>query len=270
MPKKPKAIRHITADVATHISRLAELLDDMLYFSSRSGKGNSHYNILKDHNLHHYIPQKESVNKKKLEGAWKEIIRRHKRLPKILIREIVPAAISYRRYQRFPYTEEERNELIDCLKELGFNMEEELKGFDLDVDLPKVEVPPHKLLNRLIDHPLCEEIATEPVQLFSNGHYNESVRKAIERFEHKVQQISGNDSIGKSLMGQSFSTPNPEVQLNSLSTPNEEGIQEGYQLMTMGAFQAIRNVFSHGDEDQRSPEEAYEMLMFINWLFRQL
>jgi uncharacterized protein (TIGR02391 family) len=242
----------------------------MLYFSSRSGKGDSHYNILKDHNLHHYIPSNETVNKKKLEGAWKEIIRRHKRLPKILIREIVPAAINYRRYKRLPYTEEERDELIKCLKELGFDMEDELKSFDLDVDLPDIQVPTEDLLKRLTNHPLCKEIATEPVQLFSNGHFNEAVRKAIERFEHKVQLESGFDAVGKSLMGQSFSIPNPEVQLNSLSTPNEEEIQEGYQLMTMGAFQAIRNVFSHGDEDQRTPEEAYEMLMFINWLFRQL
>lgn len=40
--------------------------------------------------------------------------------------------------------------------------------------------------------------------------------------------------------------------------------------LTMGMMSAIRNVFSHGDEEQRSPEEAFEMLLFINWLYRLL
>jgi hypothetical protein len=31
-----------------------------------------------------------------------------------------------------------------------------------------------------------------------------------------------------------------------------------------------RNSFSHGDEDQRSPREYFEMLRFLNCLFQQL
>lgn len=41
-------------------------------------------------------------------------------------------------------------------------------------------------------------------------------------------------------------------------------------FMAMGMMRAIRNVFSQGDEAQRSPEVCFEMLLFFNWLFRQL
>lgn len=71
-------------------------------------------------------------------------------------------------------------------------------------------------------------------------------------------------------MSKVFSLSNPVIALNSLTSENEKGIQEGYMLMTMGMMRGIRNIFSHGDERQRPPEECYEMLLFINWLFGQI
>jgi hypothetical protein len=38
----------------------------------------------------------------------------------------------------------------------------------------------------------------------------------------------------------------------------------------MGMMSGIRNIFSHGDEDRSKPEEAYEKLLFVNWMFRKL
>ena len=96
------------------------------------------------------------------------------------------------------------------------------------------------------------------------------MRKASERFEVAVQDLTGLNDIGKNLMGKAFNLNGPIITLNQLSNENERGIQEGFQFLSMGMIRAMRNIFSHGDEDQRSPEEAYEMLMFINWLFRQL
>jgi len=51
---------------------------------------------------------------------------------------------------------------------------------------------------------------------------------------------------------------------------NREGFVDGYKLLAMGLMAAIRNVFSHGDEEARRPEECFEMLLFINWMFRLL
>ena len=71
-------------------------------------------------------------------------------------------------------------------------------------------------------------------------------------------------------MAKAFRLSGPLIRLNGLATENEKGIQEGFMYLTMGMTRAIRNVFSHGDENQRAPEECFEMLLFINWLFRQL
>jgi uncharacterized protein (TIGR02391 family) len=183
---------------------------------------------------------------------------------------VVPASIDYRKYKRDPLRQEELDALIDVLEKLDINMRTELNKISLDETIPEIQVPPEELSQRLENHPLVEEIASEPLQQFKNGHFNESVRKASERFEVEVQDQSSSSDIGKSLMGRVFALPTPTIALNSLSSENEKGIQEGFQLMTMGMIRAIRNVFSHGDEDQRAPEEAYEMLLFINWLFRNI
>lgn len=64
--------------------------------------------------------------------------------------------------------------------------------------------------------------------------------------------------------GKAFSGPTPILPLNSLSTENEKSFQEGYQLLAMGSMGVIRNIFSHGDENTWSPEECFEMLLFLN------
>jgi len=68
-------------------------------------------------------------------------------------------------------------------------------------------------------------------------------------------------------MAKAFKLDSPKIRINDLSTDNEKGVQEGYQFMTMGMMRAIRNVFSRGDENMRTLEECYGMLIFINWLF---
>jgi|SRR5690625_535966 len=264
-----RAIRRITASKKALIRELVDVLYDFLPLSSRSKKATTFITIFAESNVEKYL-EKGAYKKANLTNGFENLIRYHRNLPYTVIRKVVPAAIDYRRYERNPLKREELNSLIDLLHKLDIDMRSELGSIVLDETVPEIRVPPEKLVERLKDHPLVEEISTEPLVQFKNGHFNESVRKASERFEAKVKAISGSDDIGKRLMSRVFSIPNPDVRLNSLTTDNERGIQEGYQYMTMGMMQAIRNIFSHGDEDQRSPEEAYEMLLYINWLFRHL
>ncbi|HKK45162.1 MAG TPA: TIGR02391 family protein, partial [Balneolaceae bacterium] len=117
---------------------------------------------------------------------------------------------------------------------------------------------------------LVDEIASEPLDQYKNGHFNEAVRKSCERFEHKIQEETGESDFGASLMGKAFNKDHPLIKINDLESENDISEQDGYQKLAIGAMFAIRNMFSHGDEDQRSPEEAYEMLLFMNWMFRKL
>lgn len=211
-----------------------------------------------------------SNKSKALYNAWEKIFRRHPKLPYRLIRKIIPAAIGYRRYKRDPLHKAEIDALSQVLFELGYDMQKELSAIQIDESIPEIKVPPSELTERLRAHPLCMDISDEPVELFANGHFNEAVRKACERFEKTVQDRSGLQGNGTKLMSKVFSPSGPILRLNDGITENEKNVQEGYMHLTMGMMSAIRNVFSHGDEEQRSPEEAFEMLLFINWLYRFL
>ena len=263
------AVRTIKANIKSRISDLVNIIHTFLPFTSRAKNSVTFYSIFKESNVDKYL-NKSLPKKQALQLGFENLFRHHKKLPYIIIRKIVPNAINYRRYKRNPIKKDEIIKLNECLLSLNINMQKELLSIEIDETIPEIKVPPEKLVKRLEDHPLVKEIASEPLELFKNGHFNESVRKSAERFEKRVQQISHINDIGKNLMARVFKLESPIIKLNSLSTENEKGIQEGFQLMAMGMMRAIRNVFSHGDENQRSPEECYEMLLFINWLFKKL
>ncbi|WP_422104475.1 TIGR02391 family protein [Winogradskyella sp.] len=264
-----KAIRTITASDRGHIADLAEILYSFLPLSTHNNKTQTFFSIFKESKIHTYIPQKTS-KKEAMEKALVKLFRYHKKLPYTIFRKIVIASLKYRRYKRNPLKREELNQLDALLQQLDLNISDELAAIELDQIPLLIIIPPSELVKRLENHPLCEHIKSEPLELFKNGHFNESVRKASEKYEVEIQKRTSLSDIGKSLMGKAFNLNAPIIQLNSLTTENEKGIQEGYQFLTMGMIRAMRNIFSHGDENQRTPEEAYEMLLFINWLFRQL
>jgi uncharacterized protein (TIGR02391 family) len=197
------------------------------------------------------------------------VYRYHKKLPKTLIRKIVPAAIDYRKYMRRPLTHVELTTLTECLFELGIDMREELNNITLDETLPRITVPPKELEERLRKHDLHPKISLEPLQLFADGHFNEAVRKAAEIFDDYVQEITELNTYGRDLMANAFKD-GTHIELSDLQPENQGKFIEGYKFLAMGAMGAIRNVFSHGNEERRTPEECYEMLMFLNWLFRYL
>lgn len=263
------AVRRITTDTKVRIRKLVDLIYNFLPFSTHSTRAPSFIKIFSESHIEKYL-ERGASKKQKLQIGWENVLRYHKKLPYTLIRKIIPASIEYRRYKRNPLKKEELHELINCLDILGIKMKAELKKIDLDETMPEVRIPPRELLANLKKHISSLDIEDEVVILFENGHYNEAVRKASELFEVKVQKLSNLEDIGKNLMAKAFKLDNPKIKLNNLSTENEKAIQEGYMFLAMGMMRAIRNIFSHGDEKQRSPEEAYEMLIFINWLFRQL
>ena len=262
------AVRHITADTRDHIRRLADVLYEFLPLTTASKRALTFRTIFAESNVNHYL--EGETKKRALQTAWEKVFRHHARLPRILIRKIVQAAVDYRRHKRNPLRRDELDSLAECLAKLGVDMRDELRRVELDETVPEIRVPPRELVRRLEAHPLTAEITGEPLEMFRNGHFNEAVRKAAERFEVLVQQKSGSAETGLKLMSKVFNLSNTIIALNRLTTENDKGIQEGYMHMTMGMMRGIRNIFSHGDEGQRSPEECYKMLLFVNWLFRLL
>lgn len=266
MAKKPPAVLRVTAATRERLNRLAEILYPFLPLTSRSKNAVTFTSIFAESSIADYLDGPTNKTQA-LEQGLAEVYRRHERLPRQIIRKVVPAAVGYRKHQRQPLTRAEVDELSRCLVDLGIDMTKELAEVELDERLPRITVPPEKLKKTLREHDLEPELATEPLQLFEDGHFNEAVRKAAERFENEVHARSGLDSFGRQLMAGAFATPDL-LAIDRLEPENQDGFVEGYRFLAMGLTGAIRNVFSHGDEERRSPEECFEMLLFLNWMLR--
>jgi len=148
-------------------------------------------------------------------------------------------------------------------------MVKELGSIELDETLPRITVAPEELKQRLRGHDLDPSLAAEPLVLFEEGHFNESVRKAAEKFEDRVKELCGLSAYGQELMGKAFAD-DVLLDVDSYKPENRGSFAGGYKLLAMGSMTAIRNILSHGDEERRSPEECFEMMLFLNWLFRGL
>jgi uncharacterized protein (TIGR02391 family) len=265
---KKRCVRRVTAPVRQRLNDLAEILYEFLPLTSHSKNAVTYSSIFAESRIEAYL--RGPTNKRQaLQQGLAELYRRHERLPWTIIRGVVPAAIEYRRYQRRPLKRSELDALADCLKSLGIDMVKELESIELDETLPRITVPPGELRQRLRGHDLEPALATEPLDLFEAGHFNESVRKAAEKLEDRVQEMCGLSTHGRDLMAKAFADE-ALLDVERYEPENRDSFVEGYRFLAMGAMSAIRNVFSHGDEERRSPEECFEMLLFLNWLFRGL
>ncbi len=263
-----RACRRVTVDRRALINELVEVITGFLPLSSYSSNAVTFQTIFKESNIHHYL--NNGANKtQKLQDGFTNLYRYHERLPWTIIRKIVPAAINYRRHKRDPLTQMEIDKLSDILFNLGIDMRKELADIEIDETLPRITVPPEELKERLEQHDLDPKIAIEPLELFKNGHFNEAVRKACEIFEDNVRGLSGSTNYGRPLMGEVFKDDS-YLLVEQIQSLNRKDFVDGYQHLAMGAMAAIKNIFGHGNEERRSPEECYEMLLFVNWLWRYL
>lgn len=269
MAKRRRAVRMVTTQAKTQINRLADILYEFLPLTSNSPSAVTFTTIFEESGIALYFDTTSKLKKQALEKGFENLYRYHQRLPKKIIRKIIPAAINYREHKRKPLTRKELDCLSACLLELGIDMTKEIEAVVLDESLPRITVPPDKLKEKLRQHDLDPAISSEPLQLFEDGHFNEAVRKCAERFEDRVRNLSNIEATGRDLMARDFSNADL-IDISRIEPENQPSFLDGYKLLSMGMMAAIRNIFSHGDEERRSPEECFEMILFLNWMFRYL
>lgn len=268
MPKRKKSVRRVTAQDKERLNRVAAILYEFLPLTSNFLNTVTFTTVFREIAISHYLDLRKPKGQA-LEKGLEKLYRYHERLPKAIIRKIIPAAINYRKYIRKPLTRKELGSLSTCLFELGIDMKKEIESVVLDESLPRITVAPDKLKERLRQHDLDPAISSEPLQLFEDGHFNEAVRKCTERFEDRVRNLSGIEATGRDLITKAFRDAN-FIDISQIEPENQPSFMEGYRFLSMGMMAAIRNIFSHGDEERRSPEECFEMILFLNWLFRYL
>lgn len=268
--KTVKKRKTVTAPEAQAIRDLAEQLGKLIalegYRSSFSLSA-----VAKKKGLSKYLPSKSANKKEAFFEFLKELYRNRPRTIKILVREILPTSIEKRHAKGDPVLEAEALELSRKLKAINVDLHKEIIELNLPKERPSIVPPPvsiQKILDAFTLHPV---LLPDCKAMFNDGHINESVRKALERFEKLVQDISGiHNKQGSDLMAHVFSEQNPRIKFSLLSNQQEINKQIGYKFLCMGIMQWWRNNLSHGDEEQIPHHDALSRLILITNLLHEL
>lgn len=268
--KKPEQKkRKLSAVDRQNILNLADSFGELIPLSGYK----SNFTLIKvarAHGLSKYLPLK-TANKKEAISKFLEnlLVYRPRTLTK-LVREILPLSIAKRHGNGKPILLDEATLLADRLALVGCRMKKEILQLQFPKDMPAVVPPPIELQTMLKNFHLHPILMPDCQKMFIDGHLNESVRKALEKFEATVQKISGLQEIGADLLGKAFNEKAPKIELSDLSGTSEVNEQEGFKLMTMGMMRGWRNNLSHGNESQITPHEAFGRLVFVSNLFHRL
>lgn len=94
------------------------------------------------------------------------------------------------------------------------------------------------------------------LKLLYISQYESSIRQAIIILEQQLQNLSGLENLnGHELVSKAFTykfdsnkneliTP-PKIKINNLSNITERNEHDGIQLMLMGFFRGVRNIYMH-------------------------
>jgi uncharacterized protein (TIGR02391 family) len=208
--------------------------------------------------------------KDQLSYFFTKLYKYHPNVFKKIIRENIPQGIERRFKQGNPVLNSEMIEIDEILLRLNINLSKEFRQLELPDERPKIVPPPATLQNMIDKVGLHPKLQAECAKKFKDGHLNDAVRDACEKLENYVQVKSGRPEFGKDLMAKVFNDNSPIIPLIDVSSKRGQGIQEGFMFLMMGTISNIRNKFSHGDEAEIKPHDAYYLLCFISYLFYQI
>lgn len=111
--------------------------------------------------------------------------------------------------------------------------------------------------------------------LFRDGHHQDAVRKAAQRYVNRVAELAADDPgsrdrQGVDLINRVFSEDSPVLAFNPRLSLTERDDHNGYRFLGTGLTLAIRNVMTHTDDRGLTTAEAFEWLAFISAMHRRL
>jgi len=255
----------ITAKVIQDLRNLAEQIGEIIPATS-FGNSFCFQKIAKDEGLTKLWIKDSKVSKKeKIYEFLRKVYKKHPRTFYKIFRENLAKGIERRKKNGNPVLKEEIMALDKTLKKLEVNLTKEIKSLDLPIERPKITPPEYryqKILSDLGLHPL---LLPNCLELFKDGHINDSVRKALEKFEKHIQTKIASEKIGNNLMVEAFDENNPKILVvENVDTKRNKGIQEGMRFLAMGSMGFWRNYCSHGDEKQMSSFDAIAIISTIS------
>jgi uncharacterized protein (TIGR02391 family) len=214
---------------------------------------------------------KPGSNKKKTVARFlANVFRKFPRKPKKVVLAIVKGGVEWSAKKGRAVSRDEVLAIAAKMDQLGFKLTTELRKLPLP-DPSRVAPPPLDLAANLERLGLHFALRDDCFRMFKDGHLNEAVRKALERFEKKIQDAIGDHaSIGKDLMAKAFKRDTPAIPINDGLTGNDKSEQEGFMHLTMGAMAGMRNLYSHGDVATMPAIDALERLAFVSLLYKRV
>jgi len=257
----------ITAGRKKLIAELASLLADIAP-ATTMGKGFCVRKVAEEKGLANCWVGKGN-KKRMIADLLENTFRSYPQKPKRLVRAIVEGGITWSTRKGQAVTRDHLDLIAGVMGQLGFNAKKELAALDLP-DPSRVAPPPLDLAALIDRLGLHDALRDDCIQMFKDGHLNEAVRKGLERFEKKIQDLTGEHSIGKDLMGKAFNRNTPMIAINDGTSGNDGSEQEGFMHLSMGAMAGMRNLYSHGDVNTMPAIDALERLAFISLLFKRV
>lgn len=264
--KKTIAKKVMSASSVQNIRLLAEQLGEIIPATSMNKSGFCFATLAKEYKLKKFWENK-GQKKESIANFLKQVYKKHPRVLKKLVRENLSRAIERRHKNGNPILRQEADNLGSTLSKLDIDLAKEIKELDLPTTRPSI-VPPkieaQKALGVLSLHPV---LLPDCEKLFKDGHLNESVRKALEKYEVYVRDSSGLTLMGTNLMEQAFSEKAAKIEISTdPDQRRKEGLQEGFKDISRGAMEYWRNYSSHGDEEQMPAQDAIAILGVISHL----
>lgn len=261
--KKPaRRAKALSARTIQDLRKLSEQIGEIIPATAFPGNGFCLKNIATANQLGKFWPKAKNATTKKKEVIYsflKEVYSRHPRVFKKIFRENIARGIERRSYNGKLVLEAEIMALSDTLYSLGIDLKSEIAALNLPKDRPSIVPPPPEfrtVIARLGLHPF---LLPDCEKLFKDGHINESVRKALEKFEVYVQKKSSLQSQGTDLMATAFNEQNPYIRVAD-TTKRGIALQCGFKFLAMGTMGFWRNLLSHGDEKQMPHQDALAVL----------
>lgn len=265
-PRKKTTKKLISASTVQNLRILSEQLGEIIPATSMNKNGFCFVSLSKEYGLKKFWENK-GQKKESIANFLVGVYKNHPRILKKMIRENLPRAIERRHKNGNPILREEADNLSVTLTKLNIDLKKEIRDLDLPTTRPSI-VPPkiemQKALAAIALHPL---LMPECKKMFDDGHLNEAVRKALEKYEVYVRETSGLSLMGTNLMEQAFSQSGPKIQISLDSDQRRrDGLQEGFKDISRGAMEYWRNFASHGDEEQMPAQDAISILGVISHL----
>lgn len=138
------------------------------------------------------------------------------------------------------------------------------------VVIPTLNLPFFGANETTFEQLLHPTIIEHALPKYKDGHLRNAVLDSIIAIFELIRQKTGLSEDGDKLVGKAFSLTAPYLILSEIDSESGKNEQKGFMQILTGAYQGIRNPNAHSLDNDLTPLEAAQYLVFASLLARQI